>query len=106
MEETLLLNSPKNPETSGGKRGNDSEHTRQLLYEILKQRGIYFDSTTGEKIDEKSDIETLLRVIQNEKEKISPAKSSPSSEPENSNVQKYDFSNGFWKLIDRLYKLW
>jgi hypothetical protein len=45
------------------------EHTRQLLFEILRERGVNFDSETGKIIDKESDIETLLRVIQNEKKK-------------------------------------
>ena len=57
---------------SDGKNDSDDvqkeyEHTRLLLYEILKERGVNLDSETGKKIDDKSDIETLLRVIQNEK---------------------------------------
>ena len=59
---------------SDSKNDNDDvqkeyEHTRQILYEILKERGVNLDSETGKKIDDKSDIETLLRVIQNEKKK-------------------------------------
>lgn len=45
------------------------EHIRQLLLEILRERGVNFDSETGKRIDKESDIETLLRVIQNEKMK-------------------------------------
>lgn len=45
------------------------EHTRQLLFEILRERGVNFDLETGKRIDNKSDIETLLRIIQNEKKK-------------------------------------
>lgn len=57
---------------SDSKNDNDDvqkeyERTRLLLYEILKERGVNLDSETGRKIDDKSDIETLLRVIQNEK---------------------------------------
>lgn len=57
---------------SDGKNDSDDvqkeyEHRRLLLYEILKERGVNLDSETGKKIDDKSDIETLLRVIQNEK---------------------------------------
>ena len=58
-----------NPKSETEKDIDHREHTRQLLYEILRERGIIFDSVTGEKIDESSDIETLLRVIQLEKEK-------------------------------------
>lgn len=69
---------------SDSKNDNDDvqkeyEHTRLLLYEILKERGVNLDSETGKKIDDKSDIETLLRVIQNEKkeEKMSDHKLYP-----------------------------
>jgi predicted transcriptional regulator len=48
---------------------NNNEHKRQLLLGILRQRGIIFDSQTGKIIDDKASIETLLRVLQNEKQK-------------------------------------
>ena len=70
MEKTALLHSLRtNPEGNIEDKINHSEHTRQLLYEVLKERGIKSNSATGEKIDEKSDIDTLLQVIQIEKEK-------------------------------------
>ena len=67
MEKPVNLYSSINP-PSGNKRKDDhEEHTRKLLFELLRQRGIGIDTETGKKIDEKSDIEILLRVIQNEK---------------------------------------
>jgi hypothetical protein len=48
---------------------NDIEHTRQLLLEILRQRKVSNDPETGKMLDDKTDIQTLLNIIQNEKEK-------------------------------------
>lgn len=47
----------------------DLEHKRQLLLEILRQRQIVTDSETGKLINDDTDIQTLLRIIQEEKEK-------------------------------------
>ena len=69
-ETTALLNlSTTIPEDNIDDKANRREHSRQLLYEALRERGIKSNSITGEKIDEKSDIDTLLQVIQNEKRK-------------------------------------
>jgi hypothetical protein len=66
MEKTVFLGST-NIENNCNE--NNNEHKGQLLFGILRQRGINFDSETGKIIDDKSSIETLLRVLQNEKEK-------------------------------------
>jgi hypothetical protein len=46
------------------------EHKRELLLEILRQREVFIDSETGKIIDDKTDIQTLLNVIQKQKEKV------------------------------------
>ena len=111
MKNTALINLPINPENKTENQIDDKEHTRQLLYEILRERGINFDSVTGEKIDENSDIKTLLRVIQLEKEKkkrqseVSYVKSS-SSKHEDLQIYKHNFVNEYWGLINELNRLW
>ena len=112
MEKTALLHSPRtNPEGNIEDKINHSEHTRQLLYEVLKERGIKSNSATGEKIDEKSDIDTLLQVIQIEKEKnkeqgeISQVKSA-SDRSADVLPQKCDPISGFWWITYEFYKFW
>ena len=48
---------------------DNSEHKRRLLLEILKERGIIFDLETKKIIDDRTSLETLLRVLQIEKER-------------------------------------
>ena len=111
MESTALINLPINPESKTENQIDDKEHTRQLLYEILRERGINFDSVIGEKIDENSDIKTLLRVIQSEKEKkkgqseISYVKSS-STKHKDLQIYKHNFVNEYWRLVNELNRLW
>ena len=69
MEKAADLYSSINPPSGNERKDDHEEHTRKLLFELLRQRGIDIDSETGRKLDGKSDIETLLRVIQNEKKK-------------------------------------
>jgi hypothetical protein len=96
-----------NPKSETENDIDHREHTRQLLYEILRERGIKFDSITGEKIDESSDIETLLRVIQLEKEKKKRHNEiSSSSKPVELEVHKYNFVGEYWRFINELDKLW
>jgi len=45
------------------------EHKRRLLLGILKERDIFFDLETKKIIDDKTSLETLLRILQNEKER-------------------------------------
>jgi hypothetical protein len=44
------------------------EHKRRLVLEILRQRKILTDSETGVLINDNTDIRTLLKIIQREKE--------------------------------------
>ena len=112
MKKTALPHLPTtNPEGNIEDKVNRREHTRRLLYEALKERGIKSNSVTGEKIDEKSDIETLLQVIHNEKAKnkelgkISQVKSA-SSKSVDTLPQKSDLISGFWWLTYEFYKIW
>jgi hypothetical protein len=106
MEKTTLLHLPRtNPECNIGDKINHSEHTRRQLYEVLKERGIKSNSVTGEKIDEKSDIDTLLQVIQIEKEKKEQVKSA-SNKSADMLPQKCDPLSGFWWLTYEFYKVW
>ncbi|HKG87137.1 MAG TPA: hypothetical protein VKA95_02335 [Nitrososphaeraceae archaeon] len=114
MERTAPLHLPTtttNPEGNMEDKVNRREHTRQLLYEVLKERGVKSNSVTGEKIDEKSDIDALLQVIQIEKEKnkeqgkISQVKSA-SSKPADMSPQKCDLISGLWGLAYEFNKFW
>lgn len=111
MENTPLLRLPTNPDNNVEDRVDWREHTRRILYGILKERGVNVNSITGEKIDEESDIDTLLQVIQIEKVKnkkqneISQVTSS-TNKPADTWSQKYDFIGEFWGLTYELYKSW
>jgi hypothetical protein len=118
MEKAAHLHLPINPQSdkpSGNERKDEhEEHTRQLLFEILRQGGVNIDSETGKKIDDKSDIETLLRVIQNEKKKkekkheISSDNTIIKSLEPQTQIQKqqYKFFNEFSHLVYQLNELW
>ena len=113
MEKPANLYSSINP-PSGNKRKDDhEEHTRKLLFELLRQRGIDIDTETGKKIDEKSDIEILLRVIQNEKKKkenqheISSDNNATIIKSSKPHIQiQLKFFNEFWHLVFQLNELW
>jgi hypothetical protein len=82
-----------------------------LLYKVLKERGIKSNSATGEKIDEKSDIDMLLRVIQIEKEKSKDQREISQVKPASNKSadilpQKCDPISEFWWLTYELYKYW
>ena len=47
----------------------NQEHQRRLLLTILRERQIVTDSKTGKLINDDTDTQTLLRIIQEEKEK-------------------------------------
>lgn len=107
MEKTALLHLPRtNPEGNIEDKINHSEHTRRLLYEVLKERGIKSNSVTGEKIDEKSDINTLLQVIQIEKEKNKEQVKSASNKSADMIPQKCDPISGIWWVTYEFYKFW
>jgi hypothetical protein len=107
MEKTALLHLPRtNPEGNIEDKINHSEHTRRLLYEVLKERGIKSNSVTGEKIDEKSDIDTLLQVNQVEKEKNKEQVKSASNKSADMIPQKCDPISGIWWVTYEFYKFW
>ena len=106
------LNLPTtNPEDNIDDKANRREHSRQLLYEALRERGIKSNSVTGEKIDEKSDIGTLLQVIQNEK-RISNEQSeilqfiSASYKSADVLLLIHALESKFWRLTYEFYKFW
>jgi hypothetical protein len=76
-----------------------------LLLEILRQRGIIFDSEAGKIIDDKSSIETLLRVLQKEKQKKKQQQEEilhNTNKSSKIHMQPYEFINN---LLDVNYKL-
>jgi hypothetical protein len=77
-----------------------------LLYEVLKERGIKSNSATGEKIDEKSDLDTLLQVIQIEKENNKEQVKSASNKSADVLPQKCDPISGIWWVNYEFYKIW
>jgi hypothetical protein len=58
MQEDTVLQSTKNIQ-------NNSEYKRRLLLNMLKERGIFFDLETKKIIDDRTSLETLLRILQN-----------------------------------------
>jgi hypothetical protein len=107
MEKKTPIQLSINPKSETENDIDHREHTRQLLYEILIERDIKFNSETGEKIDENSDLETLLGVIQLEKEKKKRQNEiSSSNNPEDLQVHKYNFVSEYWRFINELDKLW
>lgn len=111
-EKTALLNlSTTNPESNIEDITNRREHSRRLLYEVLRERGIKSKSITGEKIDENSDIDTLLQVIQNEKKKSkeqSEILQFKSASDKSAEVlpPTYTLESKFWRLTYEFYKFW
>ena len=110
-EKTALVNLlTTNPEINIEDKANCREHSRQLLYEALRERSINSNSVTGEKIDEKSDIETLLQVIQNEKRKSKEQSEIQFKSASDKSVEvlppTYALESEFWRFIYELYKFW
>ena len=62
MQEDTVLQSTKNIQ-------DNSEDKRRLLLNMLKEIGIVFDLETKKIIDDRTSLETLLRVLQSEKER-------------------------------------
>jgi hypothetical protein len=83
--------------------------TKPNTESIASERGIKSNSITGEKIDEKSDIDTLLQVIQNEKKKSKeqseiPQFKSASDKSVEVLPQTYVLESKFWWFTYELYK--
>lgn len=113
MEKAADLYSSINPPSGNERKDDHEEHARKLLFELLRQRGINIDSETGRKLDGKSDIETLLRVIQNEKKKkenqheISSDNNATIIKSSKPQIQiQHKFFNEFWHLVFQLNELW
>ena len=113
MEKAADLYSSINPPSGNKRKDDQEEHTRKLLFELLRQRGVDIDSETGRKLDGKSDIETLLRVIQNEKKKkenqheISSDNNATIIKSSKPQIQiQHKFFNEFWHLVFQLNELW
>ena len=62
MQEGTVIQFPKEIQ-------DNSEHKRRLLLEIFEERGIIFDLKTKKIIDDRTSLETLLRVLQIKKER-------------------------------------
>jgi hypothetical protein len=86
------------------------EHKRRLLLVILKERDIFFDLETKKIIDDKTSLETLLRILQNEKERERSIKhlealnhvyKSPKME-----TQSYESIYDSWHIAYKLYITW
>ena len=74
QDESMKSSDKRNTDNNNNKvshisHNEDLEHKRQLLLDILMQRKIFTDSETGKLINDDTDIRTLLRIIQKEKEK-------------------------------------
>jgi hypothetical protein len=110
-ETTVQLDLSTNPESNIEDKANRKEHSRQLLYEALRERGIKANSVTGEKIDEKSDISTLLQIIQNEKRKSKEQSEilqfkSASARSADVFLPTNALANKFWRLTNEFYRFW
>jgi hypothetical protein len=86
------------------------EHKRRLLLNILKERGIFFDLETKKMIDDKTSLETLLRVLQNEKERergikhleaLNHVGKSPKIE-----AHSTEYICNSWYIVYKLYTTW
>ena len=72
QHESIRSLSRRNTDNNDNKFNNDDkdlEHKRQSLLEILRQRKIFTDLETGKLINDDTDIQALLNIIQKEKEK-------------------------------------
>jgi hypothetical protein len=69
MEKKTPIQLSINPKSETENDIDHREHTRQLFYNMLRERDIKFNSETGEKIDENSDLETLTSYTIGKREK-------------------------------------
>ncbi len=83
---------------------------RRLLLNILKERGIFFDLETKKTIDDKTSLETLLRVLQDEKERERGIKHlealhhvDKSTELE---THSYESIYDSWDIAYKIYIIW
>ena len=111
-----VQNDEENHIENNDNNDNNIEHKRQVLLHILRQRGIVFDSDTGGIIDDKTTIETLLHILQNEKKKKEKHKveqqsevslyRNTSSESAKPRIQLYESVNELCYLVYALNMIW
>ncbi len=86
------------------------EHKRQLLLDILKERGIFFDLETKKIIDHKTRLETLLRILQNEKERKRETKHietlNHASKAPKIEMRSYESVYDSWHIAYKIYIAW
>ena len=105
MQENTVLQSTKEIQDNNG------ECQRRLLLDILKERGIVFDLETNKMIDDGTRLETLLRVLQNEKEReIKKKKYHESSRhtDKSSGMEMHSYESVYdsWYIVYKLYIMW
>lgn len=95
---------------SAQKIEDKDEHKKRLLLDILKERGIFFDLETKKIIDDKTSLETLLRILQNEKERergikhlgsLNHVYKSPKME-----TDSYESVYDYWDIAYKIYTTW
>ena len=104
MQEGTVLQSTKNIQ-------DNSEHKKRLLLDILKERGIFFDLETKKIIDDKTSLETILRVLQSEKEREIKNKKYhkvPRRTEKSSGMEKNSYESVYdsWYIVYKLYVMW
>ena len=104
MQEGTVLQSTKNIQ-------DNSEHKKRLLLDILKERGIFFDLETKKIIDDKTSLETILRVLQSEKEREINEKKYhkvPRCTEKSSGMEKNSYESVYdsWYIVYKLYVMW
>ena len=90
---------------------DNSEHKKRLLLDILKERGIFFDLETKKIIDDKTSLETILRVLQSEKEREIKNKKYhkvPRLTEKSSGMEKNSYESVYdsWYIVYKLYVMW
>ncbi len=90
---------------------DNSEHKRRLLLEIFKERGIIFDLETKKIIDDRTSLETLLRVLQIEKEREIKKKKyheTPCNIDKSSGMEMHSYESVYdpGYLVYRIYIMW
>ncbi len=86
------------------------EYKRRLLLDILIERGIFFDLETRKIIDDKTSLETLLRILQIEKEKEKGIKHLKDlnhvDKPLKMETDTYESVYDSWIIAYKIYIMW
>jgi hypothetical protein len=86
------------------------EHKRRLLLGILKERGIFYDLETKKIIDDKTSLETLLKILQNEKEKERGIKHLEAlnhvGKSSTMETHSYESVYDYWDIAYKIYTIW